>query len=141
MNRIHFVAAVFALSLTIASGAASAEDFDGSKPLVCASIHATECGAEAQECRSGAPWMINFPVFTQIDFKGKKISTTRQHETPRVSEIEQVDTMSNGHLTIQGKDGDFVWSMMIAEDSGAMTLSVAGEHVGFVVFGACTVNK
>lgn len=141
MNSIRLIAPVCLALLVIASDAALAGDFDGSKPLVCASIHATECGAETQECVSGAPWLINFPVFTEVDFKAKTLSTTRHHENERVSEIEEVHRMPSGYLSIQGKDGEYSWNAMISEESGAMTLTVSGAHVGFIVFGACTTTK
>jgi hypothetical protein len=116
----------------------SAGEFDGSKPLVCASIHAAECGAEEQGCLSGPPWMMNFPVFLEIDFAAGKATTTRQYKGARVSEIELVVHLHNKRMSIQGTDGDYSWSMLVSEETGSMTLAVAGEEVGFVVFGACT---
>lgn len=73
-----------------------AGDFDGSKPLVCAVIHATEAWAEESEHLEG------------------------------------------NRMSLQGTDGEHSWSMLISEKTGSMTLAVAGEEVGFVVFGACT---
>lgn len=141
MNSIRLSAPLCLSFLTLASGTAAAANFDGTQPLVCASIYATECVAETQQCSSGAPWMINFPVFTEIDFKAKTLSTTRHHEVDRVSKIEEVQRMPSGYLSIQGKDGDYSWSAMISEETGAMTLSVAGAEIGFIVFGACTTSK
>lgn len=141
MNRIVLFAAAFALVAAVVPAGAIAGDFDGSKPLVCASIHATECSAESQECQSGAPWMINFPVFSEIDFKGKTLSTPREHQANRVSKIEQIHHMPSGQLSILGNDGEYSWSMLISEETGAMTLTVSGDQVGFIVFGACTIAK
>ncbi|MEE8428885.1 MAG: hypothetical protein V3S33_05230 [Gammaproteobacteria bacterium] len=62
----------------------------------------------------------------------------RFHKTWRPSEIELVDHLPNKIISIQGTDGDYSWSMLISEETGSMTLAVAGEEVGFVVFGACT---
>lgn len=141
MNRILFSGLVLALTGTIAPVSALAAPFDGSNPMVCASIHATECTAEAQECVSGAPWMINFPVFTEIDFKSKKLSTTDIHVNGRVSDIEDVSHLPNGQLSIHGDDADYAWSMLVSEETGAMTLTVSGDEVGFIVFGACTLAR
>jgi len=117
--------------------AASATDFDGSQPLTCAAIFSAECNAGDQECTTGAPWMINFPVFMEIDFKAKQVSTTKQHESPRKSTISQVINLNDGHTAIQGIDIDFVWSMLIAEETGSMTLTISGEDTGYIIFGAC----
>lgn len=116
---------------------ASTSDFDGSKSLVCASIFSAECKAGDQECITGAPWMINFPVFLEVDFKANIVTTNKLHETPRTSSINQVSMMTDGHTALQGVEDDFVWSMLIAQETGSMTLTLAGEDIGFIVFGAC----
>lgn len=119
---------------------ALADDFDGSRPLTCASIFSAECQAADQKCITGAPWMINFPVFMEIDFKAKTVSTTELHENPRTSKISHVGKLNDGHTAIQGIDDDYVWSMLIAEETGSMTLSISGEDAGYLVFGACHPN-
>ena len=43
----------------------------------------------------------------------------------------------DGMLILQGAENGRGWSMAIDEKSGEMTLTVAGDQVGFVVFGAC----
>lgn len=40
-------------------------------------------------------------------------------------------------IVLQGTEGSHMWSLMIAEKSGTMTLTVGGNELGFVVFGAC----
>ena len=40
-------------------------------------------------------------------------------------------------LVLQGVDGGRGWSLVIRQDNGHMTLSVADNHTGFVVFGSC----
>ena len=42
-----------------------------------------------------------------------------------------------GMLILQGAENGRGWSMTIDEKSGEMTLTVSGDQVGFVVFGAC----
>jgi len=116
---------------------ASADNFDGSRPLTCAAIFSASCQAADQKCTTGAPWMINFPVFMEVDFKAKTVSTTELHENPRITKIMQVSKLNDGHTAIQGIDDDYVYSMLIAEETGSMTLSIAGEDSGFLVFGAC----
>lgn len=129
-----------ALTLAVSPLTVSAGEFDGSKPMVCASLFATECRAESQECVSGPPWNFNFPVFSEIDFKTQIVSTTRQNRDKRISKIESVDHLSNGRLSLQGDDGLYSWSAIISEESGSMTLTAAGEEIAFIVFGACTIR-
>ncbi len=141
MNKqIIFTVAVFLLTSSLPL-TVTAADFDGSKPLTCASIYSAECNAADQTCITGAPWMINFPVFIEIDFDAKVASTTRLHENPRKSPISHVTTLKNGYTALQGIDADFAWSMLIAEETGSMTLSISGEDTGYVIFGACHPNK
>jgi len=135
-KQISFICAV-ALMISALPLAATADEFDGSKPLTCASIYSAECNAGDQKCITGAPWMINFPVFMEIDFKAKEVSTTKLHENPRVSTINNVMKLKNGHTAIQGIDDQFLWSMLIAEETGGMTLTISGENTGFIIFGAC----
>jgi hypothetical protein len=131
-----FTIAVFLLA-TCLPLKATADDFDGSKPLTCASIYSAECNAGDQTCITGAPWMINFPVFIEVDFKEKTVSTTKLHENPRVSVINNIGKVKDGHTAIQGIDDDFIWSMLIAEETGSMTLTISGEDTGYIIFGAC----
>lgn len=114
--------------------------FDGSKPLLCAAIHATSCDEESEVCTSGAPWTVGFPVFMEIDFAGKTASTTRQHVVERTSKIDTVEHLPNNRMSVQGTDDEYSWSVLISEETGSMTLAVAGEAVGFIVLGACTIR-
>lgn len=140
MNRFNLFSTAVVMIVSVLPLAASASDFDGSKPLTCTSIWSSECRAEDQKCIGGAPWMNNFPVFMEIDFKAKKVSTTKAHKNPRVSAINHVGHLQGGHTAVLGVDGDLAWSMMIAEDIGSFTLAASGEYTGFVVFGACHVR-
>jgi hypothetical protein len=140
MSKNIFFTMVVILMLQALSLSAVADDFDGSKPLTCASIFSAECNAADQQCITGAPWMINFPVFMEIDFKAKQVSTTKLHETTRTSSINHVARMNDGHTALQGIDDDFIWSMLIAEETGSMTLSISAEDSGYIIFGACHPN-
>ena len=139
IKQILFTVAVVLMMVTLPL-TVSADDFDGSKPLICAAIYSAECHAGDQECVTGAPWMINLPVFIEIDFKAKKLSTTKAHENPRISNISQVGKLNEGHTTVQGTDDEYVWSMLIAEETGSMTLTISGEATGYIIFGACHVK-
>ena len=137
MNKQTFFSIAAVLLVLVLPVISSADDFDGSKPLTCAAIYSVECNAPSQDCTTGAPWMINFPVFIQIDFDAKQASTTKLYEDTRISPINTVSKLKNGHTAIQGTDNDFVWNMVIAQETGSMTLGISGENTGYIIFGAC----
>jgi hypothetical protein len=84
--------------------------------------------------------MVGFPVFLEIDFASKTASTTRQHVVERTSTIDAVEHLPNNRMSVQGTDEEYAWSVLISEETGSMTLAVAGETVGFIVLGACTIR-
>jgi hypothetical protein len=44
----------------------------------------------------------------------------------------------NGKLILQGIEDGRGWSLVIVEETGKMSATIAGDQVGFVVFGNCT---
>ena len=89
---------------------------------------------------------VNFPDFLNIDFKKKRITATKGGAIQRTSKIENRENV-DGKLIVQGaedglegvKDG-LGWSIAINESNGKMVLTGSGDEVGFVVFGACTLQ-
>jgi hypothetical protein len=144
MKKLKFISLVL-LCICIAPLQVTAGDFDGKKPLLCATIKTIECG-DAGDCQQGGAESINVPQFFTIDFKKKSISGIRPSGEALNSKIERMEHV-DGKLILQGaEDGvegvrDGVgWSMAIAEDTGKMVLTASGDQVGFVVFGACTLD-
>ena len=128
-----------AVSLCTA-GIAVAKDFDGSKPLLCASTASMECARA--ECLLGSAETINLPQFFRINFKEKKVSATVEGKEQRTTPIERTENFP-GKLIMQGAEPDLRgdglgWTMAISEASGKMVLTASGDDVAFVVFGACT---
>ncbi len=113
-----------------------AGDFDGSQPLLCATIKAIECGPDG-DCIHGTPESVNLPQFFKIDFMNKMISATKESVNKRTSRIKNQERF-DGKLILQGMGEELAWSMAISEQSGKMVITASGEQVGFVVFGACT---
>lgn len=130
--RIMFTAA----GLAISALPAAAEDFDGTKALICASIESYEC-VPGGECLKGTAESINAPQFIRLDFKDKVARAARPDGEERTSSIESL-IQSEGELILLGTQGDLGWSMSITTASGKMALSATGDRVAFVVFGACT---
>ena len=113
-----------------------ADDFDGSQPLLCATIKAIECGPQG-ECFHGMAESVNLPQFFKIDFKKKTITATKESVNKRTSSIKTKERF-DGKLILQGMGDELAWSLAISEQTGKMVITASGEEVGFVVFGACT---
>ena len=134
MNKLM----IFGLSLALSSGAfgAAAEDFDGSQPLLCASLEAHDCGPGG-DCLSGTAKSINAPQFIRIDFEQKQARARRPDGEERTTTLDSVRG-DEGKLILQGVQSGLGWSMSITQESGEMALTAAGDRVAYVVFGACT---
>ncbi len=131
LKVLGVIAALFA-----ASSAANAEGFDGSQPLICASMEAYDCGP-GEDCLKGTAESIDAPQFIWLDFERKLTRATRANGEERTAKIESL-TQEEGKLILQGVQLGLGWSMTIAQESGAMALTAAGDRMAFVIFGACT---
>ena len=131
-----FTALSAAISLFIFPYLLIAATFDGSTPLLCAVIDAIECEADGN-CIMGTAESENLPQFIQISFKDKTIKATKGSNIKRVSKIQQIDR-NGGKLIMQGVEDGRGWNLVIGEESGKLSATVADDRVGFIVFGACT---
>jgi 6-phosphogluconate dehydrogenase len=123
---------------------AGADNFDGSKELICSVMDIVEC-QPGGKCQQVTAEEVGIPYFFYISFKDKKISSTHADGSKRVTDIERFEKVDNKVIIQGAEDGvedvrDGVgWSAAIAEDTGKMVLTASGDDVGFVVFGACTI--
>ena len=129
---------ILCLSLVLSAAAleAKAASFDGSEPLICASVEAYDCGSGAG-CLKGMAETINAPQFIRLDFEQKLARATRLDGEARSAKIESL-TRGENKLILQGVQQGLGWSLVITQDSGAMALTAAGDQVVYVIFGACT---
>ena len=130
-----FAGGVILFLMGIGTQPVFAGDFDGSKPLVCAMIEAFECGPDTG-CESGTPESNGLSRFLRVDVGKKEVRTTKESQE-RPSKIEKVGH-AEGVLLLSGTQNGRGWNLTINESTGHMVLSVAGDQVAFVVFGACT---
>jgi hypothetical protein len=123
-----------------------AGDFDGRRPMICATIRAIEC-TPGSGCSEVALESAGLPRFAVIDAQKKVLHPTRESGIARTSSIDRMTTI-DGKLILQGaeegvegvRDG-LGWTIAIAQDSGELVLTASGDDVAFVVFGACTGNQ
>jgi hypothetical protein len=119
------------VTLFAIAGAAHAGDFDGSRPLICATMQALDC-LPGQECSRGLPKDIGAPAFMRIDFQQKQV--VGPERTSPVLLMEK----SEKQLMLQGHELGFGWTLAIDQESGDMTATLADRLGAVVLFGACT---
>ena len=140
-NRI----AIGLVSLAMSWGSAQAASFDGSQPLLCASVVTLEC-LPGGDCFRVPPEAIAAPQFIHLDFKAKTLKTTKSAGENRSTPIEHSEKI-DGKLILQGaedgvegvRDG-IGWTISISQDTGKMVVTAAADDAAFIIFGACTTN-
>lgn len=140
MRSICFSAGLAASFLVsgLFSGPTLAESYDGSAPLICASIDTVQCDAEG-ECVSGTAAHVNLPQFFRVNFQEEIVRARRVDGSERSTRIERL-RHDGGHMILQGAEEGIGWSVLIDEVSGQMTITASGDGEAFVVFGACMID-
>lgn len=123
---------LLATGLSLLAVHSLAADFDGSKPLLCATQAALDC-SRGDECASGLPEDIGAPTFMRVDLAKKAV--IGPHKT---SDILLQDKSSN-QLLLQGREASFGWTIAIHQQSGEMTVTLTNRNGAYVLYGACTV--
>ena len=126
-------------------GLVAAADFDGSKPLLCASMELQEC-IPGVGCERVTSTSINAAEFFRIDVKKKTIIVSARNQSRPPQKIES-SAKTDDLLVIQGSDNGvegvredgLAYSIAIDKISGKMVLTASGDEVAFVIFGSCTV--
>jgi hypothetical protein len=126
MNGGALSALIRALGPTVQGG-----DFDGSKPLICAPVPAMECYV-GEIRKVELPEAFRTPAFMHVD-----LNQRREAGPQRSSAIETI-TADERQLLMQGIELGHAWSLALNYESGKMILTLAGNNVAFVLFGACT---
>ncbi len=133
---MHISRLLALIVLCLAPMTAAAQEFDGTSPVLCASIDTLSCGP-GEECVRSTAEDLNVPQFFHIDFVEKVVSATRAGGEERTTDIHSLQ-QNDAELLLQGHQGGLGWSAAISRTSGKMALSAVGESVAFVIFGACT---
>jgi hypothetical protein len=133
---------VMAASVAVAAPVFAA-GFDTTMPLLCASTTVIEC-VDGSECQTVPARAINAPEFLKVEFDKNLISTLKAGAQERSTPIERMEVIDR-KIMLQGaeealeniRDG-LAWSLVIAQDTGRMSLAAASDETGFVIFGVCT---
>ncbi|QCP53045.1 hypothetical protein FAZ95_28535 [Trinickia violacea] len=107
-------------------------DFDGSKPLLCATIDAHFCDI-GEVCFRTLPGILGAPDFIHINFAKKAIVGSSQRSTA----IRYMEA-GEGQLLMQGTELGYGWSLVLDTKSGGMSATLVNRDDVFVLFGTCT---
>ena len=141
MNTVKLICTA---GLCAVAGLATADDFDGSKPLLCALATLNEC-VPGGVCEQVTSESINAPDFLNVDVRKKTVTAV----VPGLDERPPGEILSTAildeKLFLQGADDGvdgirdgLAWSIAIDQNSGKMVFTASGDAVAFVAFGACT---
>ncbi len=129
---MRVIAGLIILGLFVAVSPVYAEDvFDGTKPLLCASIEALDCDP-GTECERGIPEIMGAPKFLRIDFAKNEISGTE-----RTTKIRSIDK-DDDQLILQGYELGLGWTLALDRATGNMRITFARWDASFIMFGSCT---
>jgi hypothetical protein len=132
------VASVAFLASAVATPAFAA-DYDGSKPLICATLQGIVCETGGQ-CKQGTVDSLNLPQFLWIDESAKTIAEKGPDGQIRTSPF-QASTQTATHLIVQGTTDRLGWNATISKVSGKLTFVGTDGASAQIMFGACTPEK
>jgi hypothetical protein len=129
---MRIIAGLIFLGLSLAVSPAFAGDvFDGTKPLLCASIEAVDC-EPGEPCERGIPEIMGAPQFMRIDFAKSEIAGPL-----RTTKIRSIDKDEN-QIILQGFEIGLGWTFSIDRASGNARITFSGGNASFIIFAACT---
>lgn len=140
----HFLL-VGLLGGSLLSGTVAAADFDGGKPLLCATQVVSEC-VDGRRCRMVLPREVNLPNFFTVDVSSKLLTGKHDDGLDAETPVERIEHL-DGKLVLQGADDGLpdvrdgmAWSLSIDEDSGRGVLTASGDDFAIVAFTSCLVK-
>jgi hypothetical protein len=124
------------IGLMIVSSSLMAADFDGSKPILCASLDVLEC-VDGRDCEMVAAESVDAPQFIKIDLKHRELQLDRSGK-PESTQLRNRENL-NGRLILQGvgTETGLGWTFSVDEETGRFVATSAGDEVAFIIFGAC----
>ena len=139
MKGRRVIEAVLIVAMCLSAPIVQAAGFDGSRPLLCATMSAMEC-VEGKGCANRHPRNLDLPQFLRINFGTEQITTIRTGGVQKVAKIASVSD-SKSALVIQGVQRGMGWTISISKSVGTMSAAVSDREFVAVVFGACMHEK
>ena len=129
---MRVIACFIIIGLFVAVSPVFAGDvFDGTRPLLCASIEALDCDP-GTECERGIPEIMGAPKFLRIDFAKNEISGPER--TTKIRSMEKDDDQ----LILQGYELGLGWTLALDRETGNVRITFARWDAAFIIFGSCT---
>ena len=130
--------ATFGIALAVAVTAATravplAGDFDGSKPLLRATLQAMDC-VTGEDCLRGLAADIGAPTFMRIDFDQEAVIGPK-----RTSPVLFMDKTAQ-QVLLQGTELGFGWTIALDQSSGTISATLVNREGAVVLFDACTAQ-
>ena len=121
----------------LAGGAlpAAAAGLDGTEPVTCATSVTFDCAPNG-DCIKDSPEAINLPRLIRLDLPAKKAFTKWASGEERTADIAMF-RLEGGRLVLQGVQNGNGWSLTVVQESGAMSLAIAGDGAAINAFGVC----
>jgi len=130
---------IFAALLSVMTAQpAAAASYGEQQPFICAPIKIVSC-LPSGDCEPETAETVNVPQFLRFDVARREIKGKRPDGEVLTAAIDTV-RHNEENMTLQGMEGQIMWSVMIDGDSGEMILVAGGNKTGFVAFGACTLG-
>lgn len=123
------------LSLTTVPLILPAAELDGSAPMLCAVTQSVACDPQG-DCVEGPADAVNLPIFFKVDPENKLVVSARRGGDRRTSKISSMNTDGDG-IVLVGFEPRGGWSATIDKATGKMTVSIAEQGIGYLVFGSC----
>src|SRR5258706_3044022 len=127
-NYLYLALATFSC---FASATLSAGDFDGSRPLLCETVDAHDCGP-GEICLRALPAELGAPQFLRLDFAKKTVAGPERATSIRF--------MDNGpaQILLQGTELGYAWTIALDKVAGSLAVTLVNREDTLVLFGACT---
>ncbi|MGI9437085.1 MAG: hypothetical protein ACR2Q4_20015 [Geminicoccaceae bacterium] len=133
---------VIASALMISTTSMVVQAEETGQPTICALTQLLEC-VHGDTCQAISPESIGAPRFLQINASGEMIKDPAGGDEAPGSVVTN-RALIDGKLILQGTDPgqddlrDGVgWTLSVAEDTGRLVLTAAGDDVAYVAFGDC----
>jgi hypothetical protein len=126
--RFRALPAALLCCVAVSAGAA---DFDGSRPLLCATVEARDCWS-GSPCHDGLADDVGAPRFLRLDFDKKTIVADRR--TTAIAAIHKTEQQ----VLLQGTELGYGWAFAIDTRDGAFSAALTDVSGTFVLFGYCT---
>jgi hypothetical protein len=136
MQWIGGIALAMGVWLTGAASA-SADDFDGSKALLCVPTDITSCTG-AGDCQRISADQAGIPQFLHLDFEAGTVSGKLKDGEERTAPLGTVSKLETAVVTQGlGADGKRAFSIRVGHD-GHLSVGIVDDGGGFLILGACT---